>query len=86
MSINRIGILNFEFGPPTTFVISINGTAILTFNLDFQLFGPQILIQQPKKPHNSEFHRHFSICSVFRNFSSHMESEILSFVLLTISL
>ena len=54
-------------------------------NLDFQLFGPQIRLQRPKKPPNSECHRNFSIFFGFRNFGSHIESEILRFILLTIN-
>ena len=55
-------------------------------NLYFQLFKSQIRLQRSKKLSNGEFHRHFSICSVFRNFDSHIESEILSFIFLTINL
>ena len=51
-----------------------------------ELFGPQIDIQRPKKPPNSEIHSRFSIFSFFRNFGSHIRSKILSFVLLTINL
>ena len=72
-------VMEFEF--TTHQFCNWNGIGIFTFK-----FGPQILIQRPKKIRNSEFHRQFLIRSVFRNFGSHIESEILSFVLLTINL
>ena len=72
----------------TTFVVSINGIEISIFifgllTFDFQLFGPQIRLQRPKKLPNSKFHIHYSICSVFRNCGSHFRSVIFNFIIST---